>query len=125
MNTVQPGILLPVPACCRYLTFGLIPGARLAIGQHTIEDLVGQIGEDGRGSIADEDSELVWIARARSFHHDIGATAQSLGDQSVVHRTRCHQRVHSQALGPAPPIGQDQDHLAGANGSYRPLADGD
>ncbi len=27
MDTCQPGILLPVPHCCRYLTFGLIPGA--------------------------------------------------------------------------------------------------
>jgi putative iron-dependent peroxidase len=27
MDTSQPGILLPVPQCCRYLTFGLIPGA--------------------------------------------------------------------------------------------------
>ena len=27
MDTAQPGILLPVPQCCRYLTFGLIPGA--------------------------------------------------------------------------------------------------
>ncbi len=27
MDTVQPGILLPVPEHCRYLTFGLIPGA--------------------------------------------------------------------------------------------------
>jgi putative iron-dependent peroxidase len=27
MNACQPGILLPVPPCCRYLTFGLIPGA--------------------------------------------------------------------------------------------------
>ena len=27
MNTVQAGILLPVPQRCRYLTFGLQPGA--------------------------------------------------------------------------------------------------
>lgn len=27
MDTVQAGILLPVPQCCRYMTFGLIPGA--------------------------------------------------------------------------------------------------
>ncbi|MGD2121830.1 MAG: Dyp-type peroxidase [Gemmatimonadota bacterium] len=27
MDISQPGILLPVPQCCRYLTFGLIPGA--------------------------------------------------------------------------------------------------
>jgi len=27
MDTAQPGILLPVPARCRYLTFGLVPGA--------------------------------------------------------------------------------------------------
>jgi putative iron-dependent peroxidase len=27
MDTIQPGILLPVPQCCRYLTFGLVPGA--------------------------------------------------------------------------------------------------
>ena len=27
MDAVQPGILLPVPQRCRYLTFGLIPGA--------------------------------------------------------------------------------------------------
>jgi putative iron-dependent peroxidase len=27
MDTVQPGILLPVPEACRYMTFSLIPGA--------------------------------------------------------------------------------------------------
>ena len=27
METVQPGILLPVPQSCRYMTFGLVPGA--------------------------------------------------------------------------------------------------
>ena len=27
MQTAQPGILLPVPQNCRYLTFGLVPGA--------------------------------------------------------------------------------------------------
>jgi putative iron-dependent peroxidase len=27
MSTVQPGILLPVPPCCRFMTFGLKPGA--------------------------------------------------------------------------------------------------
>jgi putative iron-dependent peroxidase len=26
MDTTQPGILLPVPQCCRYLTFGMVPG---------------------------------------------------------------------------------------------------
>jgi putative iron-dependent peroxidase len=27
VDTYQPGIMLPVPECCRYLTFGLVPGA--------------------------------------------------------------------------------------------------
>ena len=27
MDTAQPGILLPVPECCRYMTFSLAPGA--------------------------------------------------------------------------------------------------
>ena len=27
MQTAQPGILLSVPQNCRYLTFGLVPGA--------------------------------------------------------------------------------------------------
>lgn len=36
MDTAQPGILLPVPECCRYLTFGLIPGADAEAGLRSL-----------------------------------------------------------------------------------------
>jgi len=38
MDTVQPGILLPVPQCCRYLTFGLIPGADPSEGLEKLKE---------------------------------------------------------------------------------------
>ena len=43
MNTVQAGILLPVPQCCRYLTFGLIPGADPAGVLESLKDV--EVGE--------------------------------------------------------------------------------
>ncbi len=38
MDTAQPGILLPVPECCRYLTFGLAPGADPGEGLRRLQD---------------------------------------------------------------------------------------
>lgn len=38
MDAVQPGILLPVPQACRYLTFGLIPGANPATALKKLKD---------------------------------------------------------------------------------------
>lgn len=43
MDTAQPGILLPVPRCCRYLTFGLIPGADPAEGLERLKAI--RVGE--------------------------------------------------------------------------------
>ena len=38
MDTAQPGILLPAPECCRYLTFGLAPGADPGGGLGRLQD---------------------------------------------------------------------------------------
>ncbi|MFC1662103.1 Dyp-type peroxidase [Gemmatimonadota bacterium] len=44
MGTYQPGIMLPVPECCRYLTFGLVPGADPAKALEALRDH--GVGED-------------------------------------------------------------------------------
>lgn len=111
MDIVQPGILLPVPERCRYMTFGLHPGADpspslIALKAYGLgEDMVVGIGKSVVSALGREVDGLRSFPSMVGPGVDIPATPAALwiwlrGDDSgkLVHRSNELKRILSGAF---------------------------
>ena len=77
-----------------------------------------------RRAITDEGGEMMGVARAAGFHHDVGVTAQTFGNQAVVNSAGGEQSVDRQGVAVDVDITEHQNDRAGFYRRHRFVANG-
>ncbi len=86
------------------------------------ERFKGQIGIDRPGPVADEEAEMMGLARLAGFDDQAALRAGSLADQMMMHGRRRQQAGDRGVLGIHAAIGEDHDRRALADGLGRGIA---
>ena len=76
---------------------------------HVVDGLEGQIRVDGTAAVADEQREVVDLARFARLEHQSDAVPVALADQVMVEAADSQQGRDGRALGAESAVGQDQD----------------
>ena len=69
-----------------------------ALADHVVEGLEGQVGVDGAAAVADEQGEVVDLARFAGFEHEADAGARAGADQVMVQAGDGQQRRDGRVL---------------------------
>ena len=87
------------------------PGA-----QHVEQALIGQIGMHTRRPEADQAGEMMRVSGRGCVDNDVGVGAQAFTDQCVMDGAGGHQSMDRQLTGRQATIGENDHHLAAADG---------
>ncbi len=92
------------------LAGGLVVDAlEQALADHVVEGLEGEVRVDGAAPVADEQREMVHLARLARFEHQADPGARAGPDQVVMQARHGQQRRDRRVLGVHPAIREDQD----------------
>ena len=86
-------LTIPLPTALTYFcsAFSASPGEQ-ALADHVVQRLEGQVGVDGAGAVAEQQREVVHLARLAALEHQADARARPLAQQVVLHRRDRQQR---------------------------------
>ncbi len=90
----------------------MVDVAQQVVADHAVERLEGEVRVDRAGAVADQQREVMHLARLARLEHDGDLHPQAFADQEVVQAGDREQR-RDRRQGPVhTPIGEDQDvHL--------------
>ncbi len=80
-----------------------------ALADQVVEGLERQVGIDGADAVADQQGEMMHLARFARFEHQAGAGAGAGADQVMVQAGDREQRRDGRVLRVNAAVGQDQD----------------
>ena len=94
-----------------------------ALPDHVVEGFEGEVGVDRPGAVADEQRDVVHLARVTRLDEQRAAGARPLAHQVMVDAGRRQQARNRRALLGHAAVGQDEDRVAGGDGGARLLVE--
>ena len=96
---------------------------QVALADHVVERLEGQVRVDGAGPVADQQREVMHLARLAALQHQADLGALALADQVVVDAGRRQQRRDRRQVAVHAAVGQDDEVAAVGHGGAGLAAD--
>ena len=84
----------------------------LALADHVVERLEGQVGIDGAGAVADQQGEVMHLARLAALEDQADLGARAFADQVMMHAGDRQQRRDRRVVAVDAAVGQDDEVVA-------------
>jgi hypothetical protein len=98
----------------------VIDAGQVALADHVVEGFEGEVRVDGSGAVADEQGEVMDLARLAALQDEADPGARALADQVVVNTRDGQERRDRGVVAVDAAVGQDDEIVAVGDGGAGP-----